>query len=135
MYAKGGLHPWIQGHNRVIYDTMMEEDDSQLAEKTVVASIFTAAQYYSSHYEKQARRTSTLSGHSYVQELLYQGHTSIIQMIFRMPPYTLGKLQAWLFNPNPKFSKFRLFFDTPRDPYFHKFSYNQVTKWNRGYIL
>ena len=74
------------------------EDDSQLVEEAVIAPVFTAAQYYPCHHDKKAHRTSTLSGHMYIQELLYHGHTSNIQNVFRMPPYTLRKLQNWLFD-------------------------------------
>ena len=68
-----------------------------LFEEVAAGIVVTAAQYYSSNYDKLKKSTSILSGHTYTKEIL-NGHLSNIQRTFRMPAYTLDKLQEWLFD-------------------------------------
>ena len=68
-----------------------------LFEEVAAGVVLTAAQYYSSYFDKEKKRTSILSGHEYTKEILH-GHSAVIQANFRMPSSTLDKLLEWLFN-------------------------------------
>ena len=68
-----------------------------LFEEVAAGIVFTSAQYYSSNYDKQKKSISILSGHAYTKQIL-NGHSSNIQSVFRMPAYTLDKLQEYLFD-------------------------------------
>lgn len=63
-----------------------------LFEEVAAGIVVTAAQYYSSNYDKLKKSTSILSGHAYTKEIL-NDHLSNIQGTFCMPAYTLDKLQ------------------------------------------
>ena len=63
--------------------------DDSLFEEVAASVVLTAAQYYSSHYDKQMRRTSILSGYAYTKEIL-NGHSAVIQSAFRMPSLLSG---------------------------------------------
>ena len=52
--------------------------DDSLFEEVAASVVLTAAQYYSSHYDKQMRRTSILSGYAYTKEIL-NGHSAVQQ--------------------------------------------------------